>query len=219
MFLIFTDFYKLFTEDIMTREERLSLGLHILTMLEAYISNALWNMFYLEFKKSYEEYLKMYNGRLSSELARKTAVENLKVTVKSLDETLSKVARLLKNEVGEKEIKYREFFSSGKLSDVIKGNVTDQIVAIDYLLKALEKNNTLMVYNMFYQTIKDLKTALEKDYKDESDSQKAEGNAIVLLKLEESRFDFALRQIKHFVQDHVDAKEAERILKTDVYKY
>jgi len=203
----------------MTREERLSLGLHILTMLEAYISNALWNMFYLEFKKSYEEYLKMYNGRLSSELARKTAVENLKVTVKSLDETLSKVARLLKNEVGEKEIKYREFFSSGKLSDVIKGNVTDQIVAIDYLLKALEKNNTLMVYNMFYQTIKDLKTALEKDYKDESDSQKAEGNAIVLLKLEESRFDFALRQIKHFVQDHVDAKEAERILKTDVYKY
>ncbi len=219
MFHIFTDFYKLFTEDIMTREERLSLGLHILTMLEAYISNALWNMFYLEFKKSYEEYLKMYNGRLSSELARKTAVENLKVTVKSLDETLSKVARLLKNEVGEKEIKYREFFSSGKLSDVIKGNVTDQIVAIDYLLKALEKNNTLMVYNMFYQTIKDLKTALEKDYKDESDSQKAEGNAIVLLKLEESRFDFALRQIKHFVQDHVDAKEAERILKTDVYKY
>jgi len=146
----------------MTREERLSLGLHILTMLEAYISNALWNMFYLEFKKSYEEYLKMYNGRLSSELARKTAVENLKVTVKSLDETLSKVARLLKNEVGEKEIKYREFFSSGKLSDVIKGNVTDQIVAIDYLLKALEKNNTLMVYNMFYQTIKDLKTALKK---------------------------------------------------------
>lgn len=199
----------------MTKEEKLSLGLHILTMLEAYISQALWNLVYLEFKQSYDDYLATLNKRKSCSLIRQSAVKKLSETTQNLNNVLSSVARLLKNEVGQKEIKYKEFFSTGKASDVTKGNPTDQLLAIDYLLEALENNSSLHSYSEYYQTVKDLKTELEKDFKKESASQKNEDESVTLLNLEENKYDFALKKIKHFVEDHVDAKEAARILKNN----
>jgi len=79
----------------------------------------------------------------------------------------------------------------------------------------LENNSSLHSYSEYYQTVKDLKTELEKDFKKESAAQKNEDESVTLLNLEESKYDFALKKIKHFVEDHVDAKEAARILKTN----
>jgi len=197
----------------MTKEEKLSLGLHILTMLEAYITQVLWNLVYLEFKQSYDDYLTALNKRKSCNLIKQTTVKKLTNTTQKLNNVLSSTARLLKNEVGEKEIKYKEFFSTGKASDVTKGNPTDQLLAIDYLLNALENNTSLNSYTEYYQIIKDLKAELKNDFKKESVAQKDEDESVTLLSLEENKYDFALKKIKHFVEDHVDAKEAARILK------
>jgi hypothetical protein len=186
-----------------SRYDKMALGTTYINKLATHSSDSFVKAKEDLMKTGHAVFVEAYNQRENTRKARVEAVKQLEEIDKELITLLSKVSKIILVDIPRTDLKIKDFFINGTVSNIIKGNYNEQILSVKHLISGFEKYPE---YDFSVKYTNQMKTVLEKleeSYKIVLIAREAEEKALRKLKEEEDNYDSLLRKIANFISNEI----------------
>lgn len=145
--------------------------------------------------------------RQTLKLDRANAVNNFNSADENLLNLYVKAGKQLNIEFDKNSLKLKEFFESGKYSDIYESTFAKQTIFVDYLIAGLEKNINLLFASTYLEQLKEAKQKAVETFKIADDTKQKESIAINDLKEADEIFLNIFRKLKLYLKSEVPEKD------------
>jgi len=172
-----------------------------------YRTNGEWVAKTNKFENDTNNYESKIKLRQTLKLDRANAVNNFNSADENLLNLYVKAGKQLNIEFDKNSLKLKEFFESGKYSDIYESTFAKQTIFVDYLIAGLEKNINLLFASTYLEQLKEAKQKAVETFKIADDTKQKESIAINDLKEADEIFLNIFRKLKLYLKSEVPEKD------------
>ncbi|MBN2695471.1 hypothetical protein JXR93_12485 [bacterium] len=184
-----------------SRVDKMSEAESLFKEMEANLENPFWKSKYDILKAENQAYIEVYNKREMAKQKRVEAMKKMEDVDNELISFLSKLSKAILIEIDKSDLKVREFFINGNVSNIMSSTHNKQIVSINHLVKGFENNPDYEFVQKYGEKLKELSLKLDEAYKTLVSLRDAETSSIKDLKEADDDYDSLLRKTRHFIKN------------------
>ncbi len=184
-----------------SRIDKMSEAESLFKEMDANLENPFWKSKYDILKAENQLYIEVYNKREIAKQKRVEAMKKMEDVDNELIAFLSKLSKAILIEIDKSDLKVREFFINGNVTDIMSSAHNKQIVSINHLVKGFENNPDYDFVQKYGEKLRELALKIDEAYKTLVTLRDIETTTIRDLKEADDDYDSLLRKTRHFIKN------------------